>query len=130
MNGKILVVDDDAVGRAAVCQMLSRNGFEVIEAVDGTSALERFKEDQPDLVLLDVVMPEPNGFEVCRTLKADTETRLVPVVLLTGLDRTNDRVQGIEAGADEFLSKPVESVELIARARSLLNLKRFTSATH
>ncbi len=126
MNGKILLVDDDAVGRAAVGQMLRTNGFEVIEAVDGTSALKRFKEDRPDLVLLDVVMPEPNGFEVCRTLKADPETRLTPVVLLTGLDKTDDRVHGIEAGADEFLSKPVESVELIARARSLLNLKRFT----
>ena len=128
MNGKILLVDDDAVGRAAVGQMLRTNGFEVIEAVDGTSALKRFKEDHPDLVLLDVVMPEPDGFEVCRTLKADPETRLTPVVLLTGLDKTNDRVKGIEAGADEFLSKPVESIELIARARSLLNLKRFTDA--
>ncbi len=128
MNGKILLVDDDAVGRAAVGQMLRTNGFEVIEAVDGTSALKRFKEDRPDLVLLDVVMPEPDGFEVCRTLKADPETRLTPVVLLTGLDKTNDRVKGIEAGADEFLSKPVESIELIARARSLLNLKRFTDA--
>ena len=126
MDGKILVVDDDAVGRAAVGQMLRSNGFEVIEAVDGTSALERFKEERPDLVLLDVVMPEPNGFEVCRALKADPETRLIPVVLLTGLDKTDDRVHGIEAGADEFLSKPVESVELIARARSLLSLKRFT----
>lgn len=126
MNGKILVVDDDAVGRTAVCQMLRKNGFEVIEAVDGTSALARFKENPPDLVLLDVIMPEPNGFEVCRALKADPETRLTPVVLLTGLDKTDDRVNGIEAGADEFLSKPVESVELIARARSLLNLKRFT----
>ena len=126
MNGRILVVDDDAVGRTVVCQMLRSNGFDVIEAVDGTSALERFKEDPPDLVLLDVVMPEPNGFEVCRALKADPETRLIPVVLLTGLDKTDDRVRGIEAGADEFLSKPVESVELIARARSLLNLKRFT----
>ena len=126
MSGKILVVDDDMVSRAAVCQMLREEGFVVTEAVDGTTALEQFSKDPPDLVLLDVIMPEPNGFEVCQRLKDDPETRLTPVVLLTGLDTTGDRVQGIEAGADEFLSKPVERVELIARVRSLLNLKRFT----
>lgn len=126
MSGKILVVDDDMVSRAAVCQMLREEGFVVTEAVDGTTALEQFAKDPPDLVLLDVIMPEPNGFEVCQRLKDDPETRLTPVVLLTGLESTGDRVQGIEAGADEFLSKPVESVELMARVRSLLNLKRFT----
>ena len=126
MIGKILVVDDDMVGRAAVCQMLRDEGFTVTEAVDGDTALEQFYKDPPDLVLLDVIMPEPNGFEVCQRLKDDPETRLIPVVLLTGLDSTGDRVEGIEAGADEFLSKPVESVELMARVRSLLNLKRFT----
>ena len=126
MSGKILVVDDDMVSRAAVCMMLRDEGYVVTEAVDGTTALEQFYKDPPDLVLLDVVMPEPNGYEVCHRLKDDPETRLTPVVLLTGLDSTGDRVQGIESGADEFLSKPVQGIELIARVRSLLNLKHFT----
>ncbi len=126
MSGKILVVDDDMVSRAAVCMMLREEGYVVTEAVDGKTALEYFYKDPPDLVLLDVVMPEPDGFEVCQRLKDDPETRLTPVVLLTGLDSTTDRVQGIEAGADEFLSKPVQGIELIARVRSLLNLKHFT----
>ena len=109
MSGKILVVDDDMVSRAAVCMMLREEGFAVTEAADGTIALEQFSNDPPDLVLLDVIMPEPNGFEVYHRLKDDPETRLTPVVLITGLDSTTERVHGIEAGADEFLSKPVHA---------------------
>ncbi len=127
VTAKILVVDDDAVTRAVITQVLQQEGvFEVTEAVDGAAALDQFSRVQPDLVLLDVIMPELDGFEVCRRIKQDQATRLTPVVLLTALDSTGDRVRGIEAGADEFLTKPVEKVELLARVRSLLNLKRFT----
>lgn len=127
VTARILVVDDDAVTRAVITQVLQKEGgFQVTEAVDGAAALDRFSRDQPDLVLLDVIMPGPDGFEVCRKIKEDQETRLTPVVLLTHLGSTDDRVRGIEAGADEFLTKPVEKVELLARVRSLLNLKRFT----
>ena len=127
VTAKILVVDDDAVTRAVITRVLREEGvFEVTEAADGVAALDRFSTDQPDLVLLDVLMPELDGFAVCRNIKEDQETRLTPVVLLTALGSTFDRVRGLEAGADEFLTKPVERVELLARVRSLLKLKQFT----
>lgn len=126
MSAKILVVDDDMVARVRLCELLHKEGFETAEAVDGTSALDQFGKVRPDLVLLDVVMPEPDGFEVCRILKGDLESRLTPVLLVTSLGSTEHRVQGIEAGANEFLSKPVDTIELMARVRALLSLKRFT----
>ena len=111
VTAKILVVDDDAVTRAVITQMLHEEGvFEVTEAADGAVALDRFSRDQPDLVLLDVIMPELDGFEVCRKIKENQETRLTPVVLLTALGSTDYRVRGIDAGADEFFTKPVEKV--------------------
>ena len=95
-------------------------------AADGCEALERVRNDRPDLVLLDVMMPGLNGFEVCRTLKGDAATRLVPVVLVTALRHADDRVQGIEAGADDFITKPFNAHELRARVRSLIRIKRYT----
>ena len=107
-------------------QMVEREGIRVVTAEDGAVALEVVESDEPDLVLLDIVMPELTGLEVCRRLKDDPETRLLPVILVTGLDARADRVAGIEAGADDFLSKPFDSAELIARVRSLLRMKRYT----
>jgi putative two-component system response regulator len=122
----VLVVDDESANRALLEEILRREGHEVVTANDGRRALEQFKLARPDLVLLDVQMPYLNGYEVCRTLKADSETRLTPVVLITSLAATEDRVRGLEAGADDFLTKPVERASLLARTRSLLSLKRFT----
>lgn len=125
MKRAILIVDDDEDQRRILELLLKHYGFEVITAADGTIALEKVRSEKPDLILLDVNMPGLNGFEVCRRIKANPATRLTPVVLVTTLTAVEDRVHGIEAGADDFLSKPVDQNELLARARSLLNLKAF-----
>lgn len=106
--------------------LLRREGFEVRDASDGASALAECASFRPDLILLDILMPGLDGFEVCRRIKATPETRLTPVVLITGLSATEDRIQGINAGADDFLSKPIDYNELLARSKSLLRLKQFT----
>src|SRR5271155_906991 len=126
MPSRILLVDDEAAPRAGLEILLRREGYEVLAAADGASALEHCAEFRPDLVLLDIVMPGLDGFEVCRRIKAAPETRLTPVVLITGLSAVSDRIQGINAGADDFLSKPIDFSELLARTRSLLRLKQFT----
>jgi len=105
---------------------MTRLGYVVVTAPDGATALQAVVHDRPDLVLLDVNMPGIDGFEVCRRLKADPATRLLPVVLITSLTASEDRIRGIEAGADDFLSKPPVIAELEARVRSLTRLKRYT----
>src|SRR5580700_3208526 len=126
MIGKILIVDDESAARTALETLLRREGFEVRDASDGPSALAQCAKFSPDLILLDILMPGMNGFEVCRRIKATPETRLTPVVLITGLTATEDRIEGINAGADDFLSKPIDMNELLARTRSLLRLKQYT----
>src|SRR5271156_4533867 len=126
MPEKILIVDDESAPRAALEMLLRREGYEVRDAGNGEAALAECAAFRPDLILLDILMPGIDGFEVCRRIKATPETRLTPVVLITGLSRTGDRIQGINAGADDFLSKPIDFNELLARTRSLLRLKQFT----
>ena len=124
--GKILVVDDESTNLAVLRRLMTRLGYDVVTASDGDSALRAVATDHPDLVLLDVNMPGIDGIEVCRRLKADPKTRLIPVVLITTLTASEDRVRGIDAGADDFLSKPPVLAELEARVRSLMRLKRYT----
>jgi putative two-component system response regulator len=124
--GRVLVVDDVEANRQLVKALLTRDGYEVEAVVDGATALDHVRRDPPDLVLLDVMMPAPNGFDVCRALKQDPVTRLIPVVLITALQQSEDRIKGFEAGADDFISKPFNAHELRARVRSLLRIKRYT----
>ena len=120
---KVLVVDDGAANRELIEACLADVECEVRLASDGLHALRMIEASPPDLVLLDVQMPGMDGYEVCRRIKAEPDLRLVPVVMITALDSTDDRVTALEAGADDFMSKPVERVELVARVRSALKLK-------
>jgi putative two-component system response regulator len=124
--GRILIVDDESQNVEVLRRLMTRVGYDVLTAPDGESALQSVVRDSPDLVLLDVNMPGIDGIEVCRRLKSDPKTRLIPVVLITTLTASEDRIRGIEAGADDFLSKPPVTAELEARVRSLTRLKRYT----
>ncbi len=123
LTGTILVADDQASNRELLEELLTPQGFTVISVADGVSALQELAENRVDLVLLDVMMPRLNGFEVCQKIKTNPETYLIPVVLITALSDKHDRLEGIKVGADDFLTRPVDRAELIARVQSLLQLK-------
>jgi putative two-component system response regulator len=125
-GGRVLVVDDEHHVTALLDRLLQPEGYEVAVAHDGASALRCISEAQPDLILLDVVMPGLDGFEVCRRVKGDATTRLTPVILVSGAQEADIRLQGLEAGADDFLTKPFDTRQLLTRARALVRLKRYT----
>jgi len=122
----ILVVDDEPANVDLVQSYLKANSYKVIKAYSGEEALKKAFADPPDLILLDVMMPGISGFEICRRLKSDNRTQLIPVILLTALQDFQSKIQGLEAGADEFLSKPFNLTELLTRVRNLLRIKRLT----
>jgi putative two-component system response regulator len=124
--GRVLVVDDLAGNVGLVTSVLQADGYLVRSASGGQEALEAVVQEHPDLILLDVVMPGLDGFEVCRRLKSDAATRLIPIVLVTALRDSGDRIRGINAGADDFIIKPFNPHELRARVRSLIRIKRYT----
>ncbi|MBT3341687.1 MAG: response regulator [Gemmatimonadetes bacterium] len=123
MAETILIVDDEPFNVDLLEQELGDLGYETLTAFDGQAAVELVRQQRPDLVLLDVMMPVMDGFTACRLLKEDEETRLIPVIIMTALDRVEDRIQGIEAGADDFLTKPVNDRELVARIQTALKMK-------
>jgi cyclic di-GMP phosphodiesterase len=123
---RILVVDDNPDNMLLMRELLSSRGYDVLSVPDAADAEREILRQQPDLILLDVIMPGKSGYELCRELKEDPATRLIPVVLITGLSDREDKLRGIEAGADDFLNKPIFPEELFARVKSLLKLKEFT----
>ncbi len=122
---RILVVDDTPKNVTMLADILTFKGYGVVTASGGKEALAKLESERPDLVLLDVMMPDLNGYEVCRAIRANPATEMLPVVMVTALDPVSERVKGIEAGADDFLSKPISQPELLARVRSLLRIKQY-----
>jgi adenylate cyclase len=122
---KILVVDDTPKNVKLLADLLTVKGYSVVTAESGREALTQVQAERPDLVLLDVVMPEMSGYEVCRKIREDPATQILPVIMVTALDPGEERIKGLEAGADDFLTKPINQAELFARVKSLLRIKEF-----
>ena len=119
----ILIVDDQEINRQVIAELLTQPGYHLVLAGSGAEALEIVAEWKLDLILLDVMMPGMDGFEVCQRLKSNPQWQHIPIILVTALDRTEDLVQGFESGADDFIAKPFKRLELQARVRSMLRLK-------
>jgi two-component system, cell cycle response regulator len=126
MTARILVVDDIPANVKLLEARLLAEYFEVLTASNGRDALEICEAGRADVVLLDVMMPDMDGFEVCRRLKTDSATAHIPVVMVTALDQAADRVRGLEVGADDFLTKPANDLQLMTRVKSLVRLKMLT----
>ncbi len=124
---KILVVDDEPMNVEIFEGYLS-NEYDVVKAYDGDEALLKVGTTNPDLILLDIMMPGKNGFEVCRILKENPKTMAIPIIIVTALKEKEDRIKAIEAGADDFLSKPIDIIEVTARVKSLLRIKQYYDA--
>jgi len=122
---KVMVVDDEILNRKLIESMLKPQGYQVLTAVDGEDCLAKIEDDPPDLILMDIMMPNMNGFEVVTKLKAKENLALIPIVMVTALQDVGDRVKALEVGADDFLTKPVDRMELRARVRSLLKVKAY-----
>ena len=122
-QAKILVVDDTPMNIKFLEDLLVLKGYTVVTAPSGHEALVQVEKERPDLVLLDVMMPDMNGYEVCRKIRENPETAFFPVVMVTSLDAMEERIKGIEAGADDFLTKPINQMELLARVRSLIRIR-------
>jgi sigma-B regulation protein RsbU (phosphoserine phosphatase) len=124
-RSKILIVDDDLINIRVLEIPLRAQGYTVLKATSGQEALEQIEVSEPDLILLDIQMPQMDGFEVCRRIRENEETQFVPIVMVTALKEAEDRIKSIEVGADDFISKPVDYHEVLARVGSLLRIKQY-----
>ena len=122
-DSTILLVDDNAQNLELLQAYLEPLGTRISTAADGVEAIESIDADKPDLILLDIMMPRMSGFEVCRKLKADPNTRAIPIIMVTALNELGDIERGVESGTDDFLTKPVNKLELITRVKSLLRVR-------
>jgi DNA-binding response OmpR family regulator len=121
---RILIAEDNPQGAELLDAYLGDTGWEVATALDGEETLEKVRDWQPDLILLDIMMPKISGFEVCKRLKADQATRDIAVLMITALDQTADVERAVEAGTDDFLTKPINQAELLRRVKALLASRR------
>src|SRR5262245_58951579 len=126
----ILIADDNEANREILARRLETHGYQLVRAADGEEALNCAREKLPDLILLDVMMPKVDGLQVCRELKGDKGLPFIPVILVTARADTKDIVAGLEIGADEYLTKPVEQAALVARVRSILRMKELHDTVH
>ena len=122
---RILVIDDEEKNIKLIKGMLMRENYNINGCLSGEEALESLQNDKPDLILLDILMPGIDGFELCRMLKQDVSTRIIPIVMVTALNDQEDRKKALDAGAEDFLNKPLDQFELIARVKSLLRIKSY-----
>ena len=126
-DSKVLVVDDNAQNLELLVAYLDSLPCEVSTATDGLEALEKIERDCPDLILLDIMMPRMSGYEMCRKIKADPKTRDIPVIMVTALNELGDIQRGVESGTDDFITKPVNRLELVTRVKSLLRVRHLRS---
>ena len=124
MSEKILIVDDDLESLKLISLMLQRRGYEVTAAQSGEQALSKIENENPNLIILDVMMPDMDGFEVCRHLRANPQTSILPVIMFTAKTLVGDKVAGFQAGADDYLTKPIHPAELVSHVESLLQRSR------
>jgi len=124
-NPKVLIVDDNKENIDLIAYFLKPQNYELITAVDGIEALEKVESGQPDIILLDIMLPKMDGFQVCERLKKNKDTRAIPIIMITALKELKDKIRSLEVGADDFISKPFENVELLTRVKSLLRIKAY-----
>lgn len=126
-SGKVLIVDDNPQNLELLQAYLEDLSVETLIAMDGSEALDKVQSERPDLILLDIMMPKISGFEVCKKLKGDSDTRDIPIIMVTALNEISDIERAVECGTDDFLTKPVNKLELITRVKSLLRLRNLKS---